>query len=299
MKKYNWDMLLSGRDLRYPTDDEVIDAIKSVPPHFALTNVASGATKVSRVLNAVNQEATIWVAGQSKVGINIFSVTGSANVFTFLGSQDGVQFNPISVAPYPAALAAGFQVGGVATQGNLPAGAVQTATAAGTWEVNVGNWQFIRVQMTTGSGPASVIITASVDGSYQEAFLQPTQIGISSSVLFPSTSSTAADTNTLTIPGQANRTINLTFAEISLVGPGFGGNAQVRIWDNAVGNGVPLFSDFLTSPVGSVGSVQKLNLPTDAQGNVGIQASPGNAMVVQIRNLGSTSSIINTRVSFL
>ena len=103
----------------------------------------------------------------------------------------------------------------------------------------------------------------------------------------------------MTIPGQANRTINLTFLEISLVGTGFGGNAQLRIWDNTVGNGVPLFSDFITAPVGSVGTVQKINLPEDAQGNIGIQGTPGNALAIQIRNLGTTSSIINARASMM
>jgi hypothetical protein len=265
---------------------------------MALTNVSSGATKTSKVLTATNQEVTIWCAGQAKVGINIFSVTGT-NTFTFLQSQDGVSFSPLSVAPYPAAQAPGFQVGGVATQTNLPTSAVQTATAAGQWEVNVGNIQFIRVQMTAGNGPAKVIIAASVDGSYQEAFLTPTNIGVSSSVVFPSTTSTASDTNTMTIPAVPNATINLTFLEVSLAGGGFGANAQLRIWDSAVGNGVPLFSDFITAPVGSVGTVQKINLPTDAQGNVGLQGTPGNAMVVQIRNLGNTSSIMNSRVSYL
>lgn len=274
------------------TDDEVVAAIKAVPTHY-------GAAKVSRVFNAANQEVTMYVAGLAKVGINIFSVTGSANVFSFFGSIDGVSWFPLSVAPYPAAQAAGMTVGGVAQTGNLPASAIQTASAAGTWEAEVSNLSFVRVQMTSGSGPASVVMAGALDGSYQEAFLTPSQIGISTAVVYPSTTSTASDTNTQTIPAQANRAINLTFCEISLVGLGFGGNGQVRIWDGSVGNGVPLFSDFLTGPVGSVGTVQKLNLPVDADGKIGIQASPGNAMVVQIRGLGTTSSIINSRVSFI
>jgi hypothetical protein len=296
--KNTFDLASAVDDISsWPTDNEVAESILGVPTHYAPSNITVGATKVSKVLNATNQEVTMWVAGMAKIGINIFSVTGT-NTFTFLASQDGIQFNPVSVAPYPAAQAAGFQVGGVATQGNLPAGAVQTATGAGSWEVNVSNYAFFRVQMTAGNGPASVLLAGSVDGSYQEAFLTPTQLGVTTSVVYPSTTSTASDLNTCTIPAQANRTINLVFCEVSLVGPGFGGNAQIRIWDGAVGNGVPLFSDFLTSPVGSVGTVQKINLPTDAEGNVGIQASPGNAMVIQIRNLGTTSSIINTHVSF-
>ena len=251
---------------------------------MALTNVSSGATKVSKVLNAVNQEATIWCAGQAKVGINIFSVTGTPTL-SFFGSLDGLTYNPITVGPYPSAAPS--------------AAGVTTTTAAGTFEVPVQNYQFIRVQMTSGAGPASVVITASVDGSYQEAFNPPTNIGVSLAVGYPSTTSTAVDTNTMAIPAQANRTINLTFCEVSMTGPGFGGRAMFSVWDGAVGNGVPLFSDWLTSPVGSVGSVQLINLPTDAQGNKGIQGTPGSVMTLQIRNLGTVSSIINARVSYL
>lgn len=262
---------------------------------MALTNVASGATKRTALLNAVGQEATLWVAGQSKVGINVFGVIGTVTL-SFFASVDGITYYPLSLGAYPAGVsAAQVPVGG----GNLPLTQVQTATANGQYEVNVQNITFVRVQQTAGAGSGKVIIAASVDGSYQEAFLTPSNIGVTSSVVFPSTTSTASDTNTLTIPAVANAAINLTFCEVSCAGGGFGGNAQLRIWDGSVGNGVPLFSDFITAPIGSVGTVQKINLPTDAQNNVGLQGTPGNAMVLQIRNLGNTSTIINTRVSYM
>lgn len=251
---------------------------------MALTNVSSGATKASKVLNAVNQEVTIWCAGQGKVGIGITAVTGTPTL-KFTASLDGLTFNPLTVGAYPSA--------------TPPATGVTEATAAGNYEVNVQNYQFIRAQMTSGAGPATVILAASTDSSYQEAFLVGQSSVNLTSTLYPSTTSSAADTNTMTIPGQANRTINVTFLEVSLVGIGFGGNAQLRIWDNAVGNGVPLFSVFLVSPVGSVGTIQKIDLPEDAQGNIGIQGTPGNAMVIQLRNLGSTSSIVNVRASMM
>jgi hypothetical protein len=255
---------------------------------MALTNVASGATKVTKVLNAVNQEVTIWCAGQSKAGISITSVTGTPTL-AFLGSTDGLQFNPITVATFPSAMSS--------AQGSLPASGIQSTTAAGNYEINVQNYQFIRVQMTAGAGPATVVIGASVDSSYTEVFLTgPT--GVSLGILYPSTSSSAG-TNTMTIPGQTGRTINITYMEVSIAGPGFGGNAQLRIWDNAVGNGVPLYSCYLTSPVGSVGTVQLINLPTDEQGNKGLQSPvPGNALVVQVINLGNTSAIINARQTY-
>mgnify|MGYP001565336397 CR=1 FL=1 len=251
---------------------------------MALTNVSSGATKVTKVLNAVNQEVTIWCAGQAKVGIRIITVTGTPTI-KFTGSLDGLTFNPLTVGAYPSA--------------TPPASGVTEATAAGDYEVNVQNYQFIRAQMTSGAGPATVILAASVDSSYQEAYLVG-QSGVNlSATLFPSTTSTAADLNTMTIPGQTNRTLNLTFLEVAMVGPGQGGNPQLRIWDGAVGTGVPLYSCFLTTPVGSVGSVQKINLPEDAQGNVGVQGTPGNALVIQIRNLGNVSTVINARASAL
>jgi hypothetical protein len=247
----------------------------------ALTNVSSGATRVSKVLNAVNQEVTIWCAGQSKVGISITSVTGTPTL-SFFASLDGLVFTPLTVGAYPSA--------------TPPAAGVTTATAAGNFEVNVQNYQFIRVQMTAGAGPATVVITASVDGSYQEAFLGPA--GVTLGVLYPATTSSSG-VNTMTIPAQANRAINLTFLEVSMAGPGFGGNAQLRVWDGAVGNGVPIYSCYLTSPVGSVGTVQRINLPVDAQGNIGLTGTPGNAMNVQIINLGNTTALLNAKASMV
>ena len=239
-------------------------------------------TKVSKILTAVNQEATIWCEGQAKVGISIRSVTGTPTL-SFQASLDGLTFNVLTVGAYPAA--------------NPPASGVTSATAAGSYEVNVQNYQFIRVKMTSGAGPATVILAASVDGAYQEAFADAVQ-GVSLAVIYPSTTSSSG-VNTMTIPAQANRTINLTFLEVSQAGIGAGGNAQLRIWDGAVGNGVPLYSAYLTSPVGSVGTVQKINLPEDAQGNVGVQAAPGAVMTVQVINLGNVTAILNARVSYM
>lgn len=248
---------------------------------MALTNVSSGATKVTRVLTANLQEVTIWCDGQSKVGIAITALTGTTTL-SFFASLDGLTFNPLTVGPYPSAAPS--------------AAGVTTATATGNFEVPVQNYKFIRVQMTTGSGPATVILTASVDGSYQEAFLATA--GVSLATLYPSTTSSAG-VNTMTIPAQAGRTINLTFLEVAMAGPGGGSNAQLRIWNGAVDSGAPLYSCYLTPAAGSVGTVQKINLPEDAQRNVGVQGTPGSAMVIQIINLGNVSAIMNARSSLI
>lgn len=244
-------------------------------------------TKSSKVLNAANQAVSIFCEGMGRCGISIRSVTGTV-VLSFLGSVDGVNFIPVSAGAAPAALSS--------SQGSLPGTAVQSASAAGDFELAVGNLKFVRVQMTTGSGPATVVLGASDDGSYQEVFLDDDQ-GVSLGVVFPSTTSSSGS-NTMTIPAVASRTIKLTFLHISMAGGGFGGNAQLRVWDNAVGNGAPLYSAYLTAPVGSVGTVQKLDLPEDADGKKYITGKPGNAMVVQIINLGNTSAIMNGRYTY-
>ncbi len=246
------------------------------------TNVASGATRVTKVLTAVNQEVTIWCDGQAKVGISIRAVTGTPTL-SFLASQDGLVFNPLAVGAYPSA--------------SPPLAGVTTTTAAGSFEVPVQNYKFIRVQMTLGAGPATVVLTASVDGSYQEAFSSDAA-GVSLATLYPSTTSSSG-VNTMTIPAQANRTINLTFLEVAMTGPGGSGGAQLRIWDGAVAAGAPLYSCYLAPAAGSVGTVQLINLPTDAQGNRGIQGTPGNAMNIQIVNLGTVTAILNARVSMM
>ncbi len=243
--------------------------------------VSSGATRVTKVLTAVNQEATIWCEGQAKVGISIRTVTGTPTL-SFFGSTDGVQFNPLGVGAYPSA--------------TPPSSVVTTATAAGSYEVNVQNYKFIRVQITSGAGPATIVMTASVDGSYQEAFANAAQ-GTSLAVMYPSTTSSSG-VNTMAIPALANAAVNLTFLEVNMVGPGMGGNAHLRIWDGAVGTGVPLYQCLLTGPTGSTGVSQLINLPTDAEGNKELTNTPGNALVIQIINLGNVFAIMNSRYTY-
>lgn len=240
--------------------------------------------KASKVLNAVNQELTLWCEGQAKAGIAITSMTG-VNTLSFFGSTDGLQFNPLGVGAYPSA--------------TPPASVVTTATATGNYEVGTQNYKFIRVQLTTGSGPVTVVMVASEDGAYQEAFISAQTMGVTLGVVYPSTTSSSG-LNTMTIPSQANRAINLTFLEVSQAGTGAtqGANAQLRIWDGAVGNGVPLYSCYLAPPVGSVGISAEIALPRDEERNVSLLGTPGNVMTVQIVNLGFVTAIMNARVTY-
>src|SRR3954469_5025672 len=93
---------------------------------------------------------------------------------------------------------------------------------------------------------------------------------------------------TLTVAAGPGTVWNLTSLEVSQSGGVIGPNAKLTVWDGAVG-GTALYSCFLTGPNqagvptgGSVGWVQKINIPTDALGRPGLQALPNNAMNIQV-----------------
>lgn len=110
-------------------------------------------------------------------------------------------------------------------------------------------------------------------------------------------------TTTATAPASGNGcTWNLTSLSISQAGPASGLNAKVTIYDGAVG-GTVLFAAFLNGPgalgtgIGSVGSIQDIPLPKSPQGIQGIQATPGNAMNIQVTGTGPNQVSINARFS--
>ena len=101
----------------------------------------------------------------------------------------------------------------------------------------------------------------------------------------------------LTAPSAPGVTWDLTFLEIRMSGSGYAGpGATLTIYDGAIG-GTVLFKDFLALPVGSVGTTQKVNLPQDQNGNVGLQALTGNAMNIVVAGVGSNLISINARFS--
>lgn len=110
------------------------------------------------------------------------------------------------------------------------------------------------------------------------------------------TSQSSNGTNTLTQAAGAFGCVwNLTFLEVSFAGPTLGPNARVSIYDGSI-TGTLLYRAFLAGPgSGSVGSVQKINLPQDGQGRVGIQASPNAAMTVVVDGFGANQCSINAR----
>ncbi len=113
-------------------------------------------------------------------------------------------------------------------------------------------------------------------------------------------------TCTATAPAATATTWNLSSLSISQAGPTVGSSAKVTIYDGAVG-GTVLFAAYLSAPGGgyggalalggSVGIIQDIPLPKSPQGIQGLQASPGNAMNIQVTGTGGNQVSINARFS--
>lgn len=109
-------------------------------------------------------------------------------------------------------------------------------------------------------------------------------------------------TCTLTAPAGPGVVWNLCSLSVSMAGPTSGVNAKLTIYDGAVG-GTVLFAAFLNGPgtvgtgIGSVGSIQDIPLPKSPTGNQGLQATPGNAMNIQVIGTGADQVSVNARFS--
>ena len=114
-------------------------------------------------------------------------------------------------------------------------------------------------------------------------------------------SNTGTCTLTAAAPGSQG-CWNLTSLSVSMAGPTSGLNAKLTIYDGAVG-GTVLFAAFLNGPgavgtgIGSVGSIQEIPLPKDQHGRPCCQATPGNAMNIQVVGTGADQVSINGRFS--
>lgn len=118
-------------------------------------------------------------------------------------------------------------------------------------------------------------------------------------------------TITATAPGVTGVCWNLTSLQISQSGGSIGPNAKVTIYDGAIG-GTVLAAYYLSSPGavmmsgagvvvgglgGSVGIIQDIPLPKSPQGVPGVQATPGNAMNIQVTGTSNNNVSINARLS--
>ncbi len=105
----------------------------------------------------------------------------------------------------------------------------------------------------------------------------------------------------MTEPAVPNTTWNLTSLSVSQSGPTAGPNAKLTIYDGAVG-GTVLFAVYLGVPgvpggISSVGIIQDIPLPRTPQGIQSLQATPGNALNIQVVGTGGNNVSINARFS--
>ena len=109
-------------------------------------------------------------------------------------------------------------------------------------------------------------------------------------------------TCTVTATAAPMTTWNLSSLSVSMAGPTSGVNAKLTIYDGAVG-GTVLFAAYLNGPgavgtgIGSVGTIQDIPLPRTPQGIQSLQATPGNAMNIQVTGTGANNVSINARFS--
>lgn len=217
------------------------------------------------ILDSTGMSLTVFVGGSSNIGIGL---TGTwVGTVSFFGSTDGINFSAISMTPFPSGTA------------------VSSATANGNYFTPTLNYLAIKVVFTRTSGSLAISISSSVTGAWQEAFLAASSIANSSTV--------SSGANTLTQTAQANRAWKLTFCEVSFGGSIIGSSQRIDIYDGTIA-GTKLYTAFLSNNVGSVGSVQKINLPTDAAGNPSLVGTPGNAMTIVVSGSSLPQSVINT-----
>lgn len=205
-------------------------------------------------LNATGMTLQLACPNQSKVGIGL---TGTwVGTVSFFGSVDGLNFIPINVTPF--------------ASGTV----ISSTTANGTWETPVGNFVAIKVLFTRTSGTVSVIMTSSVDSSYQDAFL-------TSSTRYPNASATNA-TATLTQAAQANRSWRLKSLKITTnKNPSWLTSPNVVIND-----GTTALWQFDLPPQGSSGIVYDITLPPG-----GIIGTPANLMSIVVAAAGSGATV--------
>ena len=217
--------------------------------------------RTQQVLTVDEQSLTMYVGGQSYVGVRLAG-TWVATI-TFEASTDGLNFNTVTVTPFATGTG------------------VQTATATGNWWFAVANYVAFRVRISAyTSGSVQVYLSASQDAGYQDAFLAPSSIFVSQE---------STSTNTVTQALQANRAWNLRTLTISLAGlqpPG--GRMRVEIFDGAI-TGTVLHAQFLqdSDVAGSVGRQFEIKLPPG-----GITGTPGTAMTVRVFGGGASQTTI-------
>lgn len=210
-------------------------------------------TYVSEALNADQMSVPLFTGGMSKVG---FGISGTwVGTIAFYGSFDGVSFIPVSVTPFASGTT------------------VTTTTATGSWERAVENFVVFKAVFTRTSGTAIVKIAASLDSSYQDAFLAPTTRYVNQEA--------SGATNTVTIAAQANRAWCLKVLVISNdTAATWAAQPHWKVTDGA--SSVIWAGNIPTT----AGQANNIVLPPD-----GLAGTPGNSMVITVASAGGSVKV--------
>jgi hypothetical protein len=216
------------------------------------------ANRANEVLNAVGMRLPIFCGGMSWVG---FGISGTfVGTVTFQGSFDGVNFQNVNVQPFPSG----------ANQ--------QTTNVTGNFFLAMQNYIAMQALLTAyTSGGAVVQASASIDSSYQNAFLGSTS-------QFVEQDASAGASNVITIAGQANRAWRCR-----KVSGGFSAApaAAVKL-TIADGGSAILWSEYVSAAAGQF----ELKLPPDSNtpgvSGGGVVNTPGNSLVITLAAPGGS-----------
>ena len=229
------------------------------------------AQKIKRMrMTAVQQSLILQCGGMDYVGIGI---TGTfAATLSFYGSTDGINFNPLNVHAYPW-LETDMATNYINNYQKTPSGSVtQTlcAPAVGLLAIKVVCTAYV-------SGSAQLVLAASDDGSYADAFSAP-------SAIWQTQAQTHA-ANTITIAANANHGWRLASLIIGINAAAT--TPSVSVKDSA---GTVLWTIDLPTAAGT----NDLSLTVR---NSNIQCTPNNALIITCPDFGSAvTSDLNVEV---
>lgn len=226
-------------------------------------------------LNADAMQLAIYCGGMSKVGINLAGTW--VGTVKFFGSTDGTNFVPLSMTPFASGTT------------------VQSATANGNWEISVQSLSLVAVKVTFTRTSGTVLVTmgASIDSSYQDAFLASTSHFVSQSV-------SGGATNVITIAAQVNRAWRCRSLQVSF-SVASGAAVLITISDGASSVLWEGYVPINNEGVATVGSTFNVPLPPDPMTpgltGGGVVNTPGNSLVITLAAPGgSVVSKVNAEI---
>lgn len=218
----------------------------------------------SEVLTADQMSLIMNVQGQTRVGVNLSGTWGGT--VAFQKSFDGVTWQDAFMRPFASGTT------------------VKSSTANGNWEDDVLNAVAYRFTFTRTSGSAQVKVAASVDGSYQLAFL-------AASSIFVSNSQASGSANVITVAAQANRRwrVRTVVASFSAAPAN---DVLLTIADGAT----TIWAGYV--PKGS--SSYNFPLPLDTAGggvrDGGVAGSPNANLVITLADPGAGTAKLNAEI---